>query len=144
MDKYSIRTEEQIMKFNRETIAELQSDVTTCTGPLTALAGGGATDATLLTVGYNFIGVVTTSGDSFLLPPAVKNSVVICMTSPTFSYAGGFYDVYAQGDETIDDTDNDAFIVTLTPDNAALVIFMCPVDGAWYSSGGLLVGAALD
>jgi hypothetical protein len=56
---------------------------------LTALAGGGALNATLLSPGMNWVGVVVTSADSCLLPVALAGTGVKVINSganPTTVY----------------------------------------------------------
>lgn len=67
------------------------------TNSLTALAGGGKTGATQLSLGINRISVCATAADSCLMPPAIAGNVVFVRNDGAASTT-----IYGSGTDTID------------------------------------------
>lgn len=94
---------------------------------ITAFAGGGQTNATLLSNELNRVGTVATTGDSIKLPPSAPGLTIIVA-----NHGANPMQVYGSGTDTIDD------VVTATgvPQmQGSVCIYTCYTAGAWYAEG---------
>lgn len=104
---------------------------------LVAHAGGGIPAATVLNFGFNTVGVVATTGDSVVLPPAIVNgwcwvinngaATLNIYTLQSNSNNGSVADVATPHGSVIPNAGNAA--VTLATGHATL--FVCIGLGAW-------------
>lgn len=93
---------------------------------LTAHAGGGQANATLLPADYNRVTVVSSAGDSCKLP-ASQAGMEICVTNADDNNS---MDVFPQSGDSIGEVANAASAVA----SGATKYFHCPAVGSWYVS----------
>ncbi|MCX5516225.1 hypothetical protein C3941_19745 [Kaistia algarum] len=92
---------------------------------ITARAGGGKTNATLLAAAINHVTVVATAADSVKLPASVAGMVVVVINGQ----ASNSMQVFGSGSDTV----NDVATGTGVAQGAGLTaIYFCPVAGKWY------------
>lgn len=94
------------------------------TNGITAAAGGGQTNATVLTTPLNRVTTVATAADSVKLPPAKAGLVVILVNGD----AADAMQVFGSGTDTIDGV---ATATGVSQAAAKSAIYVCTVDGAW-------------
>jgi hypothetical protein len=110
------------------------------TNNLAGLAGGAQAGATQLTTGYNEINTILTTGDSFLMPPAVQG--MQCLINCQNTAAGASAKIYAAATNPYNGNLPDQLIahgvVALTPNATALTLanghvseFICTTQGQW-------------
>jgi hypothetical protein len=101
--------------------------------------GGGQASATQLAAGITPVGPPATSGDSVQLPDAVAGAIVMLL--PSGSFAGFTVSVYVKdgSSDTLnglsDFVDFGASFSTAAPLTPCW--FVCVVNGAWWTNGGL-------
>ncbi len=94
---------------------------------ITAHAGGGQTNATLLTGQTSRVTTVATAGDSVMLPVSAPGLEVMVI-----NHGANPMQVYGSGTDTIDDI---ATATGVSQMQNSLVIYTCTTAGAWYSEG---------
>jgi hypothetical protein len=94
---------------------------------LTANAGGGQANATILPRMFNRVTTVATSGDSVKLPPAMPGADIMVINSGANPMA-----VFASGNDQIDGL---AAGASLTHFPNSVVLYSCYGSGNWFSEG---------
>lgn len=92
---------------------------------LTAHAGGGQTDALLLTKQINHVTTVATAADSVKLPVSVAGMVVHVVNGA----AANSMQVFGSGTDTINDVATATGVAQAAGKSA---VYVCPVAGKWY------------
>lgn len=93
---------------------------------ITALAGGGKTDATQLdNRAVQIVETVETADDSVMLTKAVPNLFITIMNT-----SAADLDVYSQGDDTLNGSDADPFIIAA----GSSAIFVAVSSTAWIAT----------
>lgn len=97
-----------------------------CTDAITAFAGGGQTNAVLITTPIARVTVVATAADSVKLPPALAGLEVYVINSDS----ADSMNLYPSTGDTINAiAANSPFAMAANARNH----FVCPVDGKWFS-----------
>lgn len=94
---------------------------------ITALAGGGQTNATLLTSQTNRVSTVATAGDSIKLPVSAPGLELIVINS-----GANAMQVYGSGTDTINGV---ATATGVSQMANSTVIYTCVTAGSWFSEG---------
>lgn len=97
------------------------------TDNITANAGGGQTNATLLTSEMNKVTTVATAGDSVKLPASVAGLTIILENA-----AANAMQVFGLGTDTINGV---ATATGVSQMAGSVVIYTCYTAGAWYANG---------
>jgi hypothetical protein len=94
---------------------------------ITAFAGGGQANATLLTNELNKVTSVVNPGDSVRLPPSMPGLTIVVTNK-----GGNSMQVFGSGSDTIDDS---AAATGVSQMRGSVVIYACHTAGAWYTEG---------
>lgn len=92
---------------------------------ITAFAGGGQANATLLTASINRVTVVATAADSVKLPPSYAGASITAINGD----AADSMQVFGSGTDTINDV---ATATGVAQAAGKAAIYVCPVAGKWY------------
>ncbi len=96
---------------------------------ITALAGGALTGSTpQLASHFNLVATVASSGDSVVLPPALRGTSLVVRNSGANTTL-----VYAQGSDTIDGTAGSSGVSQIA---SSSTFYFCPQNGKWFSIRG--------
>ena len=94
---------------------------------ITAFAGGGQANATLLSNELNKVTTVATAGDSVKLPPSMPGLTIVVTNK-----AANSMQVFGSGVDTIDDSATASGVSQM---RGSVVIYACHTAGAWYTEG---------
>ena len=94
---------------------------------ITAFAGGGQANATLLSKEVNRITTVATAGDSVKLPVSAAGLTIVVI-----NHGANACQVYGSGTDTIDDVATATGVSQMVN---SVVIYFCTTAGAWYTEG---------
>lgn len=101
---------------------------------ITAHAGGGQANATVLAADINGVGVVASANDSLQLPPSAAGLSLVVAVSPLVANQCALYSNW-NGGAPADTIDGLAASAALTLMPGSVTIFVCTASGAWRSNG---------
>ena len=104
---------------------------------VTALAGGGATGAPLLVIGWNFIKVCASGNDSVMMPPSVIGAVVHVKNGGAQTVAIFANTTSSLPAGTLDTLNGTAGATGITVASGSTAILACTALGAWFGPVGL-------